>query len=551
MSSDLDTPCYESNEVPEHDLNDMARRSELIRVACQALIREADTQSAKLLHQYKSNAADYRAGRSRQMFQARIKLNCLLPVNKLPEEILGHILVQAVAAPEYSGVRQKRVHRDQLASVSRYWRHVVFETPQLWCWMEDSMSCEELERAERKSMELLLDVHFTGTYDCSFTERVGPVSSRWRSLQADSKMTVSDILAVLGLRLPALVDLCLSPSEVDRSVAAQLGDGRHLENLNLSRIALNWDSPRFQNLTSLRLDGIHRSSAAPWQCLRLPQLASILSSCPDLESLRLSALVQWDPPANVPSAPAPIVLPRLSRLLLQDLESSMYVGLLSCLSFPSCANMVLRPLSYDTVHHFDHGEPSFAVRLKRLFSSRSNARVEYDPWGVSLSTGAVVRKNLDGDGVCVSITTRTGNQAQLALEQVLRIVEVACPNNPLDLVIARDIDEEQLMRLPMTRSIVVRGHSTARPILRYLGEPHRSGVTDERSWPYPHLEKIDLSNASGYTASEIRSWVKSRWTRLKNSQGKGVVKYSGSVQVIMPMGKDGSPEEWRPNKKLK
>lgn len=61
-----------------------ATLSELIKVACQALIREADSQASELRRVYDAAAADHRHRRDLQVAQEGGRHNFHARINKLP-----------------------------------------------------------------------------------------------------------------------------------------------------------------------------------------------------------------------------------------------------------------------------------------------------------------------------------------------------------------------------------------------------------------------------------------------------------------------------------
>ncbi|KAG9024273.1 hypothetical protein FRB95_011731 [Tulasnella sp. JGI-2019a] len=68
------------------------RMSELVKVACQALIREAGTQSSEAWQRHDANIAAVQGQRDAQAAQVAYRQNTFAPINKLPIEVLSGTL---------------------------------------------------------------------------------------------------------------------------------------------------------------------------------------------------------------------------------------------------------------------------------------------------------------------------------------------------------------------------------------------------------------------------------------------------------------------------
>jgi hypothetical protein len=123
------------------DRDEKGKLSEIIKVACQALIREADTQSRHLRLQHDTDTAEYRRQRDLRLAEDRFQKNVHVPLHKLPLEVFSNILVlRHIERVEGFHGPSVMAWLRSVASVARYWRHVVLSTPQLWSFVSDTMS---------------------------------------------------------------------------------------------------------------------------------------------------------------------------------------------------------------------------------------------------------------------------------------------------------------------------------------------------------------------------------------------------------------------------
>lgn len=129
-------------------------------MACQTLIREADTRAADLRRVHDCEAGKYRRLRDKRLADTRYRQNSLLPMHKTPVELFSNILVMALDAAPKGSRRVNDVLRP-LASVSKYWKEMVLSTPQAWSFLSDVMSETELRWSLHRSKEAPLDVSFS------------------------------------------------------------------------------------------------------------------------------------------------------------------------------------------------------------------------------------------------------------------------------------------------------------------------------------------------------------------------------------------------------
>lgn len=261
------------------------RLSEVIKVACQALIREADTQSTRLRDSHTPHVAEY-----------RLAANQHSPIHRLPLEILSAIL--AFAVDSHGGKIWRSVRRteclDLLASVSKHWRHVVVSTPQLWIRVEEGSCGTELRRIKNHSGSALLDVQFrTGVLSllCGRSDLVSPFSSfvsenrhRLRTLKASTDRVTPEFLENL-LKAPWLQDLTLTGDKQQHHFELRSGE-KPIRRPSLEKSSVPWNSARLETLVSLSLTAfearthpLFRESFRSWSLLHSKSLNLTMSNC--------------------------------------------------------------------------------------------------------------------------------------------------------------------------------------------------------------------------------------------------------------------------------
>ncbi|KAG8986323.1 hypothetical protein FRB95_013937 [Tulasnella sp. JGI-2019a] len=146
-------------QTPDGARNSTGRLSELIKLACEALAREADIQSCDLRREHDASALAYRRQRDAQAADLAYCHNLLAPVNNLPVEVFSNVLIFASVGWSPTGLNHNKALR-ALATVGKYWKEVVFSTPQLWSTLQENMSPKQVNSAIERSRMTPLDTQF-------------------------------------------------------------------------------------------------------------------------------------------------------------------------------------------------------------------------------------------------------------------------------------------------------------------------------------------------------------------------------------------------------
>ncbi|KAG8929591.1 hypothetical protein FRC01_004085 [Tulasnella sp. 417] len=259
--------------------------------------------------------------------------NSLLPVDRLPPELLCYVIEASLdhfdAAPETGTTRRLLA----LASVSRRWKAVLDQSPSVWGWID---TLKDVPFAVQKSQRALLSVNLVneGEFDTPKLEQgfvtLLPHSERWQSLQLHlTAIAARKFTEIFGsLSIPSLQDLGLVVNarrvENDHPALDSL-DRYPLRRLVLSGISTSWDTlASFTELRSLRVANLCYGNT--W--LSRYELTNILLGCAHLEELALSKLGNYPADTSIPPpSQSNFYLPALKSIELKNILNSGDTGL--------------------------------------------------------------------------------------------------------------------------------------------------------------------------------------------------------------------------------
>ncbi|KAG8986345.1 hypothetical protein FRB93_005341 [Tulasnella sp. JGI-2019a] len=558
-----------TEQTPDEACNSTGRLSELIKVACEALVREADTQSGDLRREHDASALAYRRRRDAQAAAEAYRHNLLVPINNLPVEVFSNILIFTSARWYLQGLDHIRGIRT-LATVGRYWKEVVFSTPQLWSTLQESMTPKQLDLAIERSRTTSLDIQFEGNgYNNnsrsrreSFTASISPYVQRWRSLQAEN--IDHSIMGPLVTDAKLLQNLRLNSAIWGSSPRVALSDGVRLSSLALTRVEVNWDSTRIQGLTYLSLLSLSGVGAPT-----LADLDRILALSPDLEVLALSdVFVTPTPPENEIQSMEPFpVFQSLRVLRLVKIPMFAYNHLLSRLRFPNCRSVELEPnppngMEWAVDDMYRHDTPIFVEQVKHALlldptvvvslgrpDGTKSVRVNNDGW-----TEAVEGMECKSSGFSLMLRPGMTSDALRIIDvakQVTELVRRACPTSALHLYVRLGLESNfpvvclTGLNDMLVEKISLGGDADIRAVMSYLGQRLESSSGGDGGWPYSGLKRIHLIGSYGnQSVVAIRSWVQERWVKFKDNGSD--TRPEGFIEVTMPTRKGGKTELWKP-----
>ncbi|KAG8891506.1 hypothetical protein FRC00_013588, partial [Tulasnella sp. 408] len=270
--------------------------------------------------------------------------NPLLPIHRLPPELLSYIFEESLghfdATPNPRTTKRLLV----LATVSRHWKDVLDQSPSTWGWI-DTLRDAPFAVKKSQNAPLLINLVNEGELDTSKLEQgfatFLPHSKRWQSLQLHlSTIGAEDFIQRFGsLSTPNLQDLGLVVVDA-KSVS---GDQPTLKNLDrhplrrlvLSGIRTSWDTVAgFIELRSLKIANLCYGNT--W--LSRDHVTNILLGCIHLEELAFSKLENHPPDQSVPPpAQSTFHLPALRSVEFSNIFNSRDAGLwlLDCISAPN------------------------------------------------------------------------------------------------------------------------------------------------------------------------------------------------------------------------
>ncbi|KDQ61415.1 hypothetical protein JAAARDRAFT_203934 [Jaapia argillacea MUCL 33604] len=263
------------------------------------------------------------------------KRNSLVPVSRLPPEVLANIFQHATQSDLSLGfaLGSPAVWWIAITYVCRCWREVALATPSLWCslpfhrpkWVPEMIARSKIAPLQvevasessrvlpqiRMALEHMPRIRVLGLELRASDFRTLPLTSPAPLLHT---LKLFNWITEDPLPIPENAFDLVTPS---------------LRQLELTGCAPSWDSPMFSGLTCLRLHTSFDLVSARPSFTRLPE---ILGSNPLLESL---SLINCLPPVSTDSRPSspPILLPMLTKLHLEG-EALCCSLLVSSLSVP-------------------------------------------------------------------------------------------------------------------------------------------------------------------------------------------------------------------------
>ncbi|KAG9025153.1 hypothetical protein FRB95_010498 [Tulasnella sp. JGI-2019a] len=542
----------------ESDPDISARLSVLVKVACQALIREADTTSLNHWRENKAKELERRQREERWRADTHYRQNTLLPIHTIPLEVFSGILTWIVKRKSLHHSYENHIFQiATLARVSRYWNQAILSTPQVWSYFKIGMTPTQILWSIARSKSIPVDIDF-GDYDpttdlVGFTQAIIPLSHRWHTLETTGVLP-SEIIKRLESDTPELHHLSLQNLHVDAHF--NLGKGPPLESLALHYVTLSWDSNRLCGLRSLKFMGDEETYAPS-----LSQITRILASSPRLEEFTF----EYDGIRDVEEYFQPpterIHLPNLAVMGFYHSDRCTLDHLLSFIQFPllSCTTLQLQSTGTSNVSNpFHYSSDAFAEQVAHFTGTGDRASVKLYGHTVALTIG---NNNISTDPRdptarfrLILAAAEGGESLKDTIGELAELINKALPALPVHISLSQhmhcDFQVELFGMFPSaTRITAPRGSFDSRPLLRYLsGQRHLNPFTGEEEWPCPRLAQLDLLSPQERQMTSVRRWVKARWVKWKvpakrsRSETQIVEKPVGSVEVTMTMGQ----ETWRP-----
>ncbi|KAG8946012.1 hypothetical protein FRC04_012131 [Tulasnella sp. 424] len=260
-------------------------------------------------------------------------------IYKLPVEILIEILLFTVRWFAYS---VNQLH--ELASVSKRWFDTVVGCSRFWTIFDADEVPAIRRMAMRRNDNGPLDIIFSWKpeYVKEAIEDLKEISpARWRSIQYYVHYRTASLFDYLHWDNSGLVDVHIFNEMGHSNLHLELSpNGSHLERVELWRMSLPWDSPRLSGLRWLFIEDL-------WENIpSIDDLHLILTSSPMLEHLGLIKIGPRDDDDDIDEPPrsiqqAPVSLPMLRTLQVNDVTRTIQGTLVPLLNAPSCLALVI------------------------------------------------------------------------------------------------------------------------------------------------------------------------------------------------------------------
>ncbi|KAG8892956.1 hypothetical protein FRC01_013854, partial [Tulasnella sp. 417] len=234
-----------------------------------------------------------------QIVAARRKRNLLLPIFRLPPELLMNIFHAALGSHLTCGITNPPYldRLKTLASVCSPWLALVRSTPSLWAVLESSCSITFLPILIRNSKSALLNIrsgwdlwthaHRNKEHRRQFLQTISDpgLTERWSSVYIDLPHDTVPIKELMERSFPNLRSIYFGQAHwgwQHGPVKLLGGDTSRLRELRITRIPLQWDAITLTGIRLLDLTGEAPNSSA--------KLLGLLAASPSLESLTLTGL---------------------------------------------------------------------------------------------------------------------------------------------------------------------------------------------------------------------------------------------------------------------
>ncbi|KAG8973282.1 hypothetical protein FRC05_008997 [Tulasnella sp. 425] len=347
----------------------------------------------------------------RHIAYIRICRNRTAPIHQLPAEIFTIIVEMDLTWNAYPEVDERRML--ELMAVSRVWRDIIINSPQLWTDIltRNPLDVAELFIQRSKALPLSLiwntpkwpNLDTTNKKFEALLDLVIRYSSRLRSMNINMGHGSGQTLQrLLGCPTPQLENLRLENLRVrtpqygvSEYPQFALSEGGPLKELQLRFVGLlDWDSRR---LSGLRVLDLEKPGIAP----SINQILHLLSAAPCLEILKLvklrpSSITPDNRSDEIDNEERPIELPSLKSIRLEGLPPLYCLSILFRIR-PGLCNYLL-------VEDMGHGSTN-EMRWEELWRERGSTMAgllhlsESSPLDLANDWELSIAVNEDGVGI--------------------------------------------------------------------------------------------------------------------------------------------------------
>lgn len=474
---------------------------------------------------------------------ARQKRNGLVPIFRLPEEVLVNIfhisleshLTCGITDPPYLDRLKK------LASVCSSWLTLVRSTPSLWAVLEASCPITFLPVVLRNSKSSLLNIRsewgsnalgLTTDDHRKFLQAViePALTERWSSVYIDLPHETGPIKKIMEGSFPNLRSVYFGPATwrwQQGPVNLLGGDTGRLKELRLKGVPLQWDAISLSGLRLLELKLKAPDSSA--------KLLDLLAAAPSLESLTLTGLprtshsIQYN--LNI------IDLPHLKDLVLVDNEVDSIIPLLQSIRVPTLNKLRITYSSYNQGYRGCGNDFVSALsalgHIKSVLQSAADSATNLD-LAVGRNIQCIAKR---GSEVCLEINlfkTRSSKVLE-CISEAVKLDPKATFKRDTELTLNPDWDSSKNTTefLPVMEwfgditELVLNDDDTSTEVLKWLSERVVEG--DEVGWRYPRLRKLSICGRA--RSQDVIDFAVKRYG---GSKGDGGVAHERGLTVYWP-----------------
>ncbi|KAG8922662.1 hypothetical protein FRC01_013753 [Tulasnella sp. 417] len=455
--------------------------------------------------------------------------NLVLPINRIPTEILVTIFEESIYTPELSLSLIPHVQKlHKLACVCLKWNRAVKETPSLWTVLESTTPRELvphiLQRSRQSPLVIkccivagrqaggLLSKAYGGARGLwddikSFLMIALLEIHRWRSALIRLSQADSEILEGLEKPAPLIEMVDIDIHECPQQANINLFDGRasNLRSVRLCGVPFIWSQGQFSDLHNLYISTTPSSQPA------LADVLMTIESSPHLRNLCLESLRM--PASQGEDNLGAIKLDSLETLTLYRASSSVTQAILIRIRAPILQHLAILSRWDDgsnTSGQFIDRIPHFLPMIHSSINNANNVELTLRHSSISIRTSGNPR---------IDITIDHNSSAHTLQIFLRNIIHGSASRTPIRLSIAQvpEIEWSDLGKMLSSLDGVVelsvedlRGDHQ-HDLFRFLSTPSdASGRGNSHlKWPFPYLKKLVLPfNTMG---EQIVEFVKGRY----------------------------------------
>lgn len=269
--------------------------------------------------------------------------NAIVPrVHQLPNETMANVFQWVLTSQGEVPHDPTLLHT--LARVCGKWHTLVLSSPRLWSRIASYYPLGMTKAFLRRSGTVPLSIVFRSFNVTEFVEAITSSSFRWKTVKWEGEFniltttTLRDLPpSVVGLEVIRLPN-CESPRS--DKLAIQFQGAAPFRHVTLKGVQVTWNTPRLSCLATLDLTDI----SLAWH-----QVRPVITASPDLEILALRNLSTPTKHNRHPPQCTIIDLPKLSRLVVENVDTDFVTSLVKTLHVPNARFLSINRIPGNTL----------------------------------------------------------------------------------------------------------------------------------------------------------------------------------------------------------